>query len=150
MVSPIANGKKLYLEFHKDLFNIFLFSLFLSTKSKYFTNYADDTTCYLIGNDAEEVVSELKTTAEKVFIWFAQNEMKANLDKCDLLLSTTEAFNFQISETIIYNSHSRKLLGVTVDNKLKFEKHITTICQKANRKLNALARITPSMDLQKR
>ena len=38
---------------------------------------------------------------------------------------------------------------MTFDNKLKFEKHINTICQKANRKLNALARITPYMELTK-
>ena len=75
--------------------------------------------------------------------------MKANLDKCHLLLSTTEAFDFQISETKIHNSHSRKLLGVTFDNKLKFEKQITTICQKANRKLNALARVIFYMDYEK-
>ena len=66
------------------------------------------------------------------------------------LLSTTEAFNFQISETVIHNSHSRKLLGVTLNNKLKFEKHITTICGKAQGKLNALARVTSYMDLRKR
>ena len=68
--------------------------------------------------------------------------MKANLDKCHLLLSTTEAFNFQISEAIIDKSHLKKLLGVTFDNKLRCEKHITTIFQKANRNLNALARVT--------
>ena len=73
--------------------------------------------------------------------------MKANLDKCHLLLSITEAFNFQISETVIHNSHSRKMLGVTFDNKLKFEKHLTTLCQKANKKLNALARVISYMDL---
>ena len=39
---------------------------------------------------------------------------------------------------------------MTFDNKLKSEKHINTICQKANRKLNALARITPYMELTKR
>ena len=76
--------------------------------------------------------------------------MKANLDKCHLLLKTTKAFNFQISEAVIHNSHSRKLLGVTFDNKLKFEKHVTTICQKPYRKPNALARVTPYKDLQKR
>ena len=65
------------------LFNILL-------RDTYFTNYADDTT-YVIGNNAEEVVFELKTIAEKLFIDFAQNEVKANLDKCRLLLSTTEA-----------------------------------------------------------
>ena len=64
-----------------------------------------------------------------------------------LLLSTTEAINFQISEVVIYKSYSRKLLGVTFENKLKFEKHITTICQKAYRKLNPL---TSYMDFQKR
>ena len=132
------------------LFKIFLCDLFLSTESDYFTNYAYGTTPYVIGNDAKEVSSELKTAAEKLFIWFAQNEIKANFEKFHLLLSTTEAFNFQISETVIHNSHLNKLLGVTFDNKFKFEKHITTICQKANRKLNTLARVTPYTDLQKR
>ena len=70
--------------------------------------------------------------------------------KCHLLLSTTDAFNFEISETVIRNSNSKKLLGVTFDNKLKFEKHIIAICQRANRKLNALASLTPYMELGKR
>ena len=76
--------------------------------------------------------------------------MKANLNKRHLLLSTTDALNFEISETVIRNSNPKKLLGVTFDNKLKFEKHIITICQRANRKLNALARLTPYMELGKR
>ena len=41
-------------------------------------------------------------------------------------------------------------MGVTFDNKLKFEKHIITICQRANKKLNALARLTAYMELGKR
>ena len=73
--------------------------------------------------------------------------MKANLNKYHLLLSITDAFNFEISETVIRNSKSKKLLGVIFDNKLKFEKHINTICQRANRKLNALAKVTPYMKL---
>ena len=72
--------------------------------------------------------------------------MKANLNNCHLLFSITDAFNFKISETVIRNSNSKKLLGVTFDNKLKFEKHIITICQRANRKLNALARLTPRIE----
>ena len=83
--------------------------------------------------------TKLKAITKKLFTWFAQNEMKANLNKCHLLLITTDAFNFKISETIIRNSNSKKLLGgVTFYNKLRFEKHISTICQRANRKLNAL------------
>ena len=67
-------------------FNIFLCDLFLTIEGNYFTNYADDTTPYVIGNNAEEVVSELKAITQKLFTWFAQNEMKANLNKCHLLL----------------------------------------------------------------
>ena len=90
------------------------------------------------------------TVTCKLFTWFAQNEMKANVNKCHLLLSATDALNFEISETVICNPKSKKLLGITFDNKLKFEKHIITICQRANRKLNALARLTPYMEVGKR
>ena len=119
-------------------------------EGNYFTNYADGITPYVVENNAEEVVSELKAITQKLFTWFAQIEMKANLNKCHLLLSITDAFNFEISETVIHNSNSKKLLGVTFDNKLKFAKHIITICQRANRKLNALARLTPYLKLGKR
>ena len=129
---------------------MFLCDLLLSSASNYFTNYANDSAPYVIGSDAEEVVPELKAIAQKLFICFAKNEMKAKLVKCHLRFSMTEAFNFEISETVIHNSHSRKLVEVKFDNKLKLEKHIITICQKANRKLNALPRVISYMDLRKR
>ena len=104
----------------------------------------------LIGNNPEEVVCELRDITEKLFTWFSPNEMKANLDKCHMLLRSTESLNFQISERVIHNSQSNNLLAVTFDNKLKFKKRINIICQKANGKLNALARITPYMELTNR
>ena len=42
------------------------------------------------------------------------------------------------------------MLGVKFDNELIFEKHITGIGGKASRKIYALARIAPHMDLSKR
>ena len=33
-------------------------------------------------------------------------------------------------------------MGITIDNKLTFKSHLKNICEKANQKLNALARIT--------
>ena len=49
------------------LLNIFLCDLFLSIENNYFTNYADDTTPSVIGNNPDEVVSELKDITEKLF-----------------------------------------------------------------------------------
>ena len=49
--------------------------------------------------------SELKDLNQKLFTCFAKHEMKANVSKCDMLLSTTQAFNIEISKTVIRNSH---------------------------------------------
>ena len=43
-----------------------------------------------------------------------------------------------------------KLLGVKIDNKLTFDYHVFNMCKKANRKINALARIAPFINLNKR
>ena len=37
--------------------------------------------------------------------------------------------------------NSVTLLGIEIDNKLNFEKHVTALCQKAGRQLNSLSRI---------
>ena len=42
------------------------------------------------------------------------------------------------------------LLGIKIDNKLDFEKHVTTLCQKAGRQLNALSRIHKYIGFQER
>ena len=132
------------------LFNIFLSGLFLEDEDSCFTNYADDTTPYVIVNNTAEVIENLTSITKKLFIRFAKNQMKANPDQCHLLLNTQEEANIQIANTTIKCSKSKKLLGIILDNKLKFDKNIENIYQKASRKLNALARLTNYMELPKR
>ena len=71
------------------LFSIFLCDLFFEDESSYFTSYADDTTPY-VGSNITEVLTNLSCHAQKLFTWFANNQTKANYDKCHLLLSTQE------------------------------------------------------------
>ena len=42
------------------------------------------------------------------------------------------------------------LLGVTTDKDLKFDDHVNSLCKKACQKLNALARLVPYMNVEKR
>ena len=42
------------------------------------------------------------------------------------------------------------LLGITIDSNFTFENHINDICKRASQKLNALARVVPYMNIQKR
>ena len=85
-----------------------------------------------------------------MFEWIENNLLKSNADKCHLLVSSSDAVNLRVSEYDIKNSECEKLLGVKFDNKLTFEKHITDICRKASKKIYALARVAPYMDLSKR
>ena len=71
-------------------------------------------------------------------------------DICHLLLSTQESASIQVENFTIKSSKAKKLLGINIDYKLKFDIHVESIYQKANRKLNALGRITTYMELPKR
>ena len=122
----------------------------MAREGYFFSNYADDTTPCVVANNTTEVVENLTNITQKLFTWFANHHMTANPSKYHLLLSTQEEANIQIANTTIKNSKSQKLSGVVFDNKLKFAIHVGNICQKANRKLNALARLTNFMELPKR
>ena len=76
--------------------------------------------------------------------------MKADHDKCHLLLSSQEITSIQIESFTINCSKIKKLLGINIDNKLEFDVCGGSIGQKANRKLNVFARITNYMELPKR
>ena len=67
--------------------------------------------------------------------------MKANADKCHVLLSTSNELTVKNNEVQIKISQSKKLLGITINNDIKFEDHINNICRKASAKISALSRI---------
>ena len=76
--------------------------------------------------------------------------MKANTDKCHLLLSGSNKLTANIDGNVIESEDNQILLGITIDSNLFFSKHINNLCKKASAKLNALARISGYMDLLKR
>ena len=76
--------------------------------------------------------------------------MKANKDKCHLLISNKEKVSMKIDNIELENTSSEKLLGIIIDRKLNFKEHLEGILKKASRKVNVLSRITPYMNLTKR
>ena len=72
------------------LFNIFICDLFLIMNKVDFARYDDNNTPYVMGNGIKEVINSLKEASDELFYWFADNQMKANPDKCHLLTSTSD------------------------------------------------------------
>ena len=132
------------------LFNINMIDLFHECEENDIANYADDTTPYSCGTDIPTVISELQDISTKVFNWFGNNHMKANPGKCHQLLSTKSPYVVSTHVIQITSSTAETLLGITIDSELNFENHLSAICNKVSRKINALGRITKHMPLEKR
>ena len=83
--------------------------------------------------------------------WIHDNGLKANPDKFHLLLSVkNQELSANIDNFDIYNKSSEKLLGITIDNKLTFNEHVSNICDKATQKLHALSRVANFMSEKQR
>ena len=95
------------------LFNIFLSDLFRVVQNVDFASYADNNTIYDAGDNIDEVIFFLQESSKKLF--FADNQMKTNEDKCNLIVSTNELIEIQIGDFSIKNSASEKLLGLNID-----------------------------------
>ena len=133
------------------LFNIFVNDLFLCDLVSFIANYADDNTLYAMGHSLHDVMSMLESDVPIVVDWFRINQMVVNPDKFQFLLlgcQKDEECTLVVDNNTITSTDYVKLLGVDIDNKLNFSSHISDLCAKANRKINALLRIRPNLDLE--
>ena len=98
----------------------------------------------------EEMLKILETETSIVLNWFKSNEMKSNDDKCHLIVANHNNCSVNLGNELIEGSSSVELLGVTIDNELKFTEHVSYLCKKGNQKLHALARISKFICIEKR
>ena len=88
-----------------------------------------------------------------VFNWFDNNHLKANPGKCHLLRSTKSPEVVSVDGIQITTSAAEPLItintDITFDSELNFENHLSAICNKVSRKINALGRIVSYMSQEK-
>ena len=130
------------------IFNIDLCDMFFTLNNHEIASFADDSTPYVKCDTIESMIA--KEIAKEIFKWFEDNKMQENTDKCHILISTSQKLHVNIGTSHIENSKYEKLLRVNIDNKLSFEKHLNIICGKARAKINALGRVAPFMNIEKR
>ena len=115
-----------------------------------FANYADDTTLYICGQDFNIYLNELFYILNDVEICNYADDTTPNV--CDSSLKVVIAKLEKSSQLAIksfnHNYIKLKLLGITIENELKFDDHITKICRKANNKLSALSRLARYLSIK--
>ena len=95
------------------------------------------------------VIESLQRASVSLFGWFENNLSKGNADKCHFIVSTSQEVSLNVNTFKLKNSDCEKLLGVRFDSKLRLDQHITDLCRTTSRKIHALARLTPFMNLSK-
>ena len=75
--------------------------------------------------------------------------MKANPDKCQLLVTSNALTFVNINGFQITNSTEEKLLDIKFDSKLSFESHVSSLCERTSQKLYALTRTASYLSLFK-
>ena len=115
---------------------------------------ADDTTPYACDIDLPRLIQNLEGDVTSVVSWFKANFMIINPDKCHFLIdgpkTAVEQMYIVVGDEVIWESLQETPLGVTIDKKLKFKKHINDICKKASGKLTALTRLAKIMSFDKK
>ena len=135
------------------LFNIFMNDFTYAITKSEFCNFADDNTIYACSQNLEHVVSCLKDDTHSALCWFRDNGMVANPSKFQVMflgLKSDQEYVFEIDEKPIPATSTVKLLGITIDCRLKFSEHVNTLCKKANNKTSAFSRVAEYLDQDKR
>ena len=123
--------------------------MFYFVKDIGIASYADDTTPYYMEEDLTKLLDKLEKETNVLLEWFKLNEMKLNEDKCHLIISKPVYSSVKIGGVVIPNEPNVNLLGITIDDELKFTEHVKKIYRKGTQKLHALARISKFMDQDK-
>ena len=126
------------------LFNIFINDIFSFIINTEVCNFADDNTIYCCSDSMETILCSLELDLKRCLDWFRANELLANPDKFKIMflgVKHDKNFCLTIDNNKILSTDHVKLLGIHIDNKLKFGMHITKICESANKKVKCMFRI---------
>ena len=105
--------------------------------------FADDTSVFIEGSCYETIINIMNVELSKISIWLKANKLTINIQKTFYMVfhrakikKTTQTV--MIQDTHILALNNTKFLGVIIDNKLKWNEHITYIKNKISKSIGIL------------
>ena len=127
------------------LFNIFINDLYYFIKNANLHGFADDHTLSAESKSLNQLEEILCKDTEIALDWLKYNNLIANPSKFQAMILKKDKYsvktNLKIKNIIIESQDSVNLLGITIDDKLKFDEHIGELCRKSSGLLNAVYRL---------
>ena len=112
-------------------------------------SYADDTQVYVRCEDNEDARSaaivKLQSCISDICEWMRANALKLNETKTECIVFSRNKDPTSITVTVgtqsLDSQHTVKILGVTFDNNMTFENHVSNICRSIHMNIRKIRRI---------
>jgi hypothetical protein len=116
--------------------------------------FADDTNLSVAGESIEEVELAMNNDLLCVNAWLLANKLNLNASKTEFILigsshrlkNLTKQPNIKIDQDKIKQVHHSRLLGVEIDEKLSWNKHVENVAKMATSGIGAIRRIRDFVD----
>jgi hypothetical protein len=136
------------------LFIIYINDLIVEKDGLYIVKYADDTTLICKHKNIDALIEQTNMFVNEVNLWFKAQRLKLNASKTKVLgfqltnnVNNFDGYNIICDESEVNFSQEAKLLGLTVDNHLKWHGHIDELCKKLSSLVFALRILKDNVDV---
>ena len=116
--------------------------------------YADDISLYVNMKGSNSTLSVINDCSSAVSAWFMSNDLLLNATKSEAMYTGTRQQVNSVKEntitvagTEIKSACQVKLLGVTLDASLNFDRHVTDVCKSSFYHIKALRHIRKCVDI---
>jgi hypothetical protein len=113
-----------------------------------FILFADDTNLFFSGDDLWKLMSSVNTELIKLSDWFKSNKLSLNIKKTNYIIfgnkkipKSLNQFQLSIDGNILEQVENTKFLGVYIDNKLNWSRHIEHVALKIAKSLGVMNRV---------
>ena len=137
-------GPILFLIYINDLVSVCKYSLpFL---------FADDTNLFTSGKVLSDLITKVNEELSNISVWLKVNKLSLNVKKTHFLIFSNKREKFDtveitIDDKVINQEHSTKFLGVFIDDKLNWKRHIEHISKKLSRGIGVLCKARKMLNL---
>ena len=119
-----------------------------------FILYADDANIIITGSNIHEIHEKLATLAQGLLRWVDSNGLALNLRKTNYIVWSKQKIRMDhdivIAGTKIERKSEARFLGVIVDEKLTWSRHIATVKSKMSRYIGIMYKIKSLLPLKAR
>ena len=136
-------GPSLFILYINDLHNV--------SKILNFILFADDTNIFLSGKNLTEVCDIMTSELKKLDAWFKVNKLSLNVSKTNYMVfgktkGVSDNCHIYINDVELEQVSSTKFLGVYIDDKLNWHKHILHVENKIAKSLSIMYKVKYLLD----